>query len=198
MTFSLSAVFLSTELHSFLQTLLDLLQRADDYIRDKVDLTFFTQTLPQLVENVYSSAQIPRKRRSSSETGRAIKPFCTILVQPVRAQERIYSALQNVISFRIFIYHSPYCYSSNQQIILKEQVGQPALFQQVGPLVDDWESYLTGIAEDLDQHKELKNSQELSQEQQLFTPVNLSNFLSFKVFTCDNTTSSLIIIINED
>ncbi|KAI2667855.1 Serine protease 56 [Labeo rohita] len=87
--------FKKCQLHSFLQTLLDLLQRADDYIRDKVDLTFFTQTLPQLVENVYSSAQIPRKRRSSSETGRAIKPFCTILVQPVRAQERIYSALQN-------------------------------------------------------------------------------------------------------
>ncbi|XP_026098966.1 uncharacterized protein LOC113070025 isoform X1 [Carassius auratus] len=107
------------KLHSFLQTLLDLLQRADDCIRDKVDLTFFTQTLPQLVENVYSSAHITRRRRNALET---------------------------------------------------EQIGQPALFQQVGPLVDDWESYLTGIAEDLDLHKELKNSQELSQEQQLFTP----------------------------
>lgn len=42
------------ELRSFLQTLLDLLQRAEDYIRDKVDLTFFTQTLPQLVEHIYS------------------------------------------------------------------------------------------------------------------------------------------------
>lgn len=44
------------ELHAFLQTLLDLLQRAEDYIRDRVDLAFFTQTLPQLVENIYSSA----------------------------------------------------------------------------------------------------------------------------------------------
>lgn len=44
------------ELRSFLQTLLDLLQRAEDYIRDKVDLTFFTQTLPQLVEHIYSTA----------------------------------------------------------------------------------------------------------------------------------------------
>jgi len=69
-------VFLSTELHSFLQTLLDLLQRADDYIRDKVDLTFLTQTLPQLVENVYSSAHVPRRRRNALETGRAIKTVC--------------------------------------------------------------------------------------------------------------------------
>lgn len=75
------------------------------------------------------------------------------------------------------INHSPYCYS-NQHIILKEQVGLPALFQQVGPLVDDWESYLRGIAEDLDQHKELKNSKNLSQEQQLFTPVSFSHFRS--------------------
>ena len=44
------------EMRSFLQTLLDLLQRAEDYIRDKVDLTFFTQTLPQLVEHIYSTA----------------------------------------------------------------------------------------------------------------------------------------------
>ncbi|KAK7163579.1 hypothetical protein R3I93_007587 [Phoxinus phoxinus] len=111
--------FKKCQLHSFLQTLLDLLQRADDYIRDKVDLTFFTQTLPQLVENVYSSAHLPRRRRNA---------------------------------------------------LVTEQVGLPALFQQVGPLVDDWESYLRGIAEDLDQHKELKNSNNLSQEQQLFTP----------------------------
>uniref|UniRef100_A0A9J8CHG7 Peptidase S1 domain-containing protein n=1 Tax=Cyprinus carpio carpio TaxID=630221 RepID=A0A9J8CHG7_CYPCA len=72
--------FKKCQLHSFLQTLLDLLQRADDCIRDKVDLTFFTQTLPQLVENVYSSAHITRRRRNALETGRAIKPVCTILV----------------------------------------------------------------------------------------------------------------------
>lgn len=48
--------FCHLELRSFLQTLLDLLQRAEDYIRDKVDLTFFTQTLPQLVEHIYSTA----------------------------------------------------------------------------------------------------------------------------------------------
>ncbi|XP_045549629.1 uncharacterized protein [Salmo salar] len=54
--------FKKCQLHSFLQTLLDLLQRAEDYIRDKVDLIFFTQTLPQLVEHIYSSALTAKER----------------------------------------------------------------------------------------------------------------------------------------
>ncbi|KAJ8011588.1 hypothetical protein DPEC_G00059810 [Dallia pectoralis] len=54
--------FNKCQLRSFLQTLLDLLQRAEDYIRDKVDLTFFTQTLPQLVEHVYSTAMTAKER----------------------------------------------------------------------------------------------------------------------------------------
>lgn len=57
-------------------------------------------------------------------------------------------------------------------VILKEQVGLPALFERVGPLVDDWESYLRDIAEDLDQQKEQKNSDQLSKEEQLFIPVH--------------------------
>lgn len=56
-------LFPHAELRSFLQTLLDLLQRAEDYIRDKVDLTFFTQTLPQLVEHIYSTAFIHTRER---------------------------------------------------------------------------------------------------------------------------------------
>ncbi|CAJ1072119.1 uncharacterized protein prss56 [Xyrichtys novacula] len=59
--------FKKCQLRSFLQTLLDLLQRAEDYIRDKVDLTFFTQTLPQLVEHIYSTAFAhTRERRDLS------------------------------------------------------------------------------------------------------------------------------------
>uniref|UniRef100_A0A1A8M4V1 Protease, serine, 56 n=1 Tax=Nothobranchius pienaari TaxID=704102 RepID=A0A1A8M4V1_9TELE len=64
--------FKKCQLRSFLQTLLDLLQRAEDYIRDKVDLTFFTQTLPQLVENIYSSTFTPsRERRDLTQTTEA-------------------------------------------------------------------------------------------------------------------------------
>ncbi|KAJ8270188.1 hypothetical protein GJAV_G00111360 [Gymnothorax javanicus] len=53
------------QLRSFLQMLLDLLQRAEDYIREKVDLSFFTQTLPQLVEHIYNTAFPGRERRQA-------------------------------------------------------------------------------------------------------------------------------------
>ncbi|XP_015242181.1 PREDICTED: serine protease 56 isoform X2 [Cyprinodon variegatus] len=55
--------FKKCQLRAFLQTLLDLLQRAEDYIRDKMDLTFFTQTLPQLVEHIYSAAFTHNRER---------------------------------------------------------------------------------------------------------------------------------------
>uniref|UniRef100_A0A3Q2TPP1 Peptidase S1 domain-containing protein n=1 Tax=Fundulus heteroclitus TaxID=8078 RepID=A0A3Q2TPP1_FUNHE len=55
--------FKKCQLRSFLETLLDLLQRAEDYIRDKMDLTFFTQTLPQLVEHIYSAAFTHNRER---------------------------------------------------------------------------------------------------------------------------------------
>ncbi|XP_061695559.1 serine protease 56 [Syngnathoides biaculeatus] len=55
--------FKKCQLRSFLQTLLDLLQSAEDYIRDNVDLTFFTQTLPQLVEHIYSTAFLPSRAK---------------------------------------------------------------------------------------------------------------------------------------
>ncbi|XP_068456131.1 uncharacterized protein prss56 [Clinocottus analis] len=71
--------FKKCQLRSFLQTLLDLLQRAEDYIRDKVDLTFFTQTLPQLVEHIYSTAfSHSRERRelgpNKGQLGGAVEP----------------------------------------------------------------------------------------------------------------------------
>ncbi|MGH0154300.1 UNVERIFIED_CONTAM: hypothetical protein FKN15_027042 [Acipenser sinensis] len=60
--------WVSTEiqkLRSFLQTLLELLRQAEDFIRDKVDLTFFTQTLPQFMEQIYSSTFARRERRDA-------------------------------------------------------------------------------------------------------------------------------------
>ncbi|XP_058890208.1 uncharacterized protein prss56 isoform X2 [Acipenser ruthenus] len=53
------------QLRSFLQTLLELLRQAEDFIRDKVDLTFFTQTLPQFMEQIYSSTFARRERRDA-------------------------------------------------------------------------------------------------------------------------------------
>ncbi|XP_061100017.1 serine protease 56 [Conger conger] len=117
------------QLRSFLQTLLDLLQRAEDYIREKVDLTFFTQTLPQLVEHIYSTAFSGRERRQA----------------PVQTEQVGVTAAPEEVG-----HHSP------------------PLFEEVGPLVDDWANYLRGIAEDLDRSATDQDHKPLPQEKRLF------------------------------
>ncbi|OCT57628.1 hypothetical protein XELAEV_18003272mg [Xenopus laevis] len=51
------------ELHSYLQTLLSLLRRAEHFLRDNMDFSFFTQTIPQFMEQVYSNIFTSRVRR---------------------------------------------------------------------------------------------------------------------------------------
>ena len=85
------------ELHSFLQTLLDLLQRAEDYIRDKVDLTFFTQTLPQLVEHIYNTAFThTRERRDLGRSLSLLQTAGTPLPVPHRLRPDLYEVEINV------------------------------------------------------------------------------------------------------
>ncbi|KAL0966469.1 hypothetical protein UPYG_G00295660 [Umbra pygmaea] len=130
--------FKKCQLRSFLQTLLELLQRAEDYIRDKVDLTFFTQTLPQLVEHIYSTALTAKERER-----REIPQGTGVLF--VKEQEA-------------------------GSILSGSGETGPGLFQKVGPLVADWENYLSSISEELDLKKaeQISGSRLLSQEDHLF------------------------------
>nr|XP_040028309.1 serine protease 56 isoform X1 [Gasterosteus aculeatus aculeatus] len=112
--------FKKCQLRSFLQTLLDLLQRAEDYIRDKVDLTFFTQTLPQLVEHIYSTASTHTRERRDLGLSQRLTQIKEQLGGAVVPTEQGPSPVP------------------------------PALFREVGPSVDDWEKYLSGMAEDQD------------------------------------------------
>ncbi|KAJ4937232.1 hypothetical protein JOQ06_001811 [Pogonophryne albipinna] len=120
--------FKKCQLRSFIQTLLDLLQRAEDYIRDKVDLTFFTQTLPQLVEHIYSTAFIHTRERRDL----ALSPRLT------QIKEQLGGAMV-----------------PTQQ---GPSPVPPSLFREVGPSVDDWEKYLRDIAEDLDKQQNDKSA----------------------------------------
>ncbi|CAB1443040.1 unnamed protein product [Pleuronectes platessa] len=135
--------FKKCQMRSFLQTLLDLLQRAEDYIRDKVDLTFFTQTLPQLVEHIYSTAFIHTRERRDLGLSQSLTQIEEQLGGAVVPEEQGPSPLP------------------------------PALFKEVGPLVDDWENYLRSMAEDLDkQHTDTStdiSSAPASQEHDLFS-----------------------------
>ncbi|KAM4727488.1 uncharacterized protein prss56 [Anableps anableps] len=114
--------FKKCQLRSFLQTLLELLQRAEDYIRDKMDLTFFTQTLPQLVEHIYNAAFTHNRER------RDLGPQLSITQIKEQLSGAVIPAAQDPS-------HAP-----------------PALFRYVGPSVDEWEEYLRNMADDMDKH----------------------------------------------
>ncbi|XP_027140796.1 serine protease 56 [Larimichthys crocea] len=134
--------FKKCQLRSFLQTLLDLLQRAEDYIRDKVDLTFFTQTLPQLVEHIYSTAFTHTRERRDLSLSHGL----------TQIEEQLGGAV-------VPTEEGP-------------SPARPALFREVGPSVDDWEKYLRNMAEDLDkQHADTSldiSSAPTRQENHLF------------------------------
>ncbi|XP_039670517.1 serine protease 56 isoform X3 [Perca fluviatilis] len=134
--------FKKCQLRSFLQTLLDLLQRAEDYIRDKVDLTFFTKTLPQLVEHIYSTAFTHTRERRDLGLSHGLTQIEEQLGGAVVPTEQGPSPVA------------------------------PALFREVGPSVDDWEKYLRNMAEDLDkQHTDTStdiSSTPTRQEDNLF------------------------------
>ncbi|XP_054242140.1 serine protease 56 [Indicator indicator] len=51
------------ELHSYAQTLVDLLHRAGDFIRNQFDFSFLTRTLPQLLGKIYGHLFPRRVRR---------------------------------------------------------------------------------------------------------------------------------------
>ncbi|XP_069648612.1 serine protease 56 isoform X4 [Haliaeetus albicilla] len=53
------------ELHSYAQTLVDLLRRAGDFIRNQFDFSFLTRTLPQLLGKIYGHLFPPRVRRDA-------------------------------------------------------------------------------------------------------------------------------------
>ncbi|MEE6520774.1 hypothetical protein FKM82_018723 [Ascaphus truei] len=55
------------ELRSYLQTLLNLLRRAEDFLRHSWDFSFFTQTIPQFMEQMYSDIFTSRIRRDIPE-----------------------------------------------------------------------------------------------------------------------------------
>ncbi|KAM6258744.1 serine protease 56 [Spheniscus humboldti] len=51
------------ELHSYAQTLVDLLRQAGDFIRNQLDFSFLTRALPQLLGKIYGHLFPPRIRR---------------------------------------------------------------------------------------------------------------------------------------
>ncbi|XP_063298910.1 serine protease 56 [Pelobates fuscus] len=55
------------ELRSYLKSLLDLLRRAEDFLRNNMNFSFFTQTIPQFMEEMYNNVVPSRIRRDVQE-----------------------------------------------------------------------------------------------------------------------------------
>ena len=179
------------ELRSFLQTLLDLLQRAEDYIRDKVDLTFFTQTLPQLVEHVYSTAFSHTRQRRDLGLSPAVThvkgtgltrhsimlhhyvfgPWCYInLMEYTYTMLLLWAAVVTDVSL-----HSEHLGGGVMPAQQASSHTPPALFRDVGSSLDDWEKYLANMADDMngeqtDGFAEISTTRQL--EDNLFLQVN--------------------------
>ncbi|XP_073531346.1 serine protease 56 [Phyllobates terribilis] len=61
------------ELRSYLQILLNLLRKAEDFLRNNMDVSFFTQTIPQFMEDMYSDIFSLRPRRDLTEQNQVIE-----------------------------------------------------------------------------------------------------------------------------
>ncbi|KAG9493896.1 hypothetical protein GDO78_001652 [Eleutherodactylus coqui] len=55
------------ELRSYLQILLNLLRKAEEFLRNNMDLSFFTRTIPQFMEDMYSDIFSHRTQRDLTE-----------------------------------------------------------------------------------------------------------------------------------
>ncbi|XP_065604128.1 serine protease 56 [Cyrtonyx montezumae] len=74
------------ELHSYAQTLVGLLRRAGDFIRNQLDFSFLTRTLPQLLAKIYGHLFPIRVRRDAPDPTMAEHPTAEGPLRPPRRQ----------------------------------------------------------------------------------------------------------------
>ncbi|OCT78495.1 hypothetical protein XELAEV_18029592mg [Xenopus laevis] len=110
------------DLRSYLQTLLSLMRRAEDFLQHNVDFSFFTQTIPQFMEQVYSNIFTSRVRRDIQI------PETEIADEEIRQDTR--SVKSNETSEQAENY-------TDSNKILQNKTFE-LLFQNWGPGVEDW------------------------------------------------------------
>uniref|UniRef100_A0A8V0Z3H5 Serine protease 56 n=1 Tax=Gallus gallus TaxID=9031 RepID=A0A8V0Z3H5_CHICK len=74
------------ELHSYTQTLVGLLRRAGDFIRNQLDFSFLTRTLPQLLGKIYGHLFPARVRRDAPDPAMAEHPTSEGPLRPPHRQ----------------------------------------------------------------------------------------------------------------
>lgn len=141
------------ELRSYLQILLNLLRKAEEFLRNNMDLSFFTQTIPQFMEDVYSDIFPHRTRRDLTEQN------------PVMDTKEVTSDNINRTDTKI----------DNDIHRDLQNTSFEALFSDLGPRLDDWTSLLNYMVNPDSTNKLQKKqaAQEITvMEEQLFLEKN--------------------------
>ncbi|XP_075720224.1 serine protease 56 isoform X2 [Rhinoderma darwinii] len=112
------------ELRSYLQILLNLLRRAEEFLRNNMDLSFFTQTIPQFMEDVYGDIFPHRTQRDLTEQN-------PVMEEMDKEHMEINSDKLNGTDIKIG-------YDIHREL----NISFEALFQDLGPRLDDWTSLL--------------------------------------------------------
>ncbi|KAM4041803.1 serine protease 56 isoform 2-T2 [Anomaloglossus baeobatrachus] len=146
------------ELRSYLQILLNLLRKAEDFLRNNMDVSFFTQTVPQFMEDMYSDIFSPRPRRDLTEQNRVLEAMDKEHMEIISDENnKTETKTENNI---------------NREVL---NASFEALFPDLGPRLDDWTSLLHQIisrdSADLVQEKQTETEIE-AVEEQLFLEEN--------------------------
>uniref|UniRef100_A0A8D0H679 Serine protease 56 n=1 Tax=Sphenodon punctatus TaxID=8508 RepID=A0A8D0H679_SPHPU len=115
------------ELRSYAQTLLEFLRRAGEFFRTQIDVSFFTRTLPQFMEQLYGHLFPKRARREAAEQVLDTEAAATGGEVPLLSpEERWEGGTQSPARL-------PHPFAS--------------LFQGVGPTLRDWVQELSAVAD---------------------------------------------------
>ncbi|XP_040284364.1 serine protease 56 isoform X6 [Bufo bufo] len=113
------------ELRSYLQVLLNLLRKAEEFLRNNMDLSFFTQTIPKFMEDMYSDIFPHRTQRDLTEQN----PLMNVID---KEHKEIISDEINRTDTTI-----------GNDIHRELQITSfEVLFTDLGPRLDDWTSFL--------------------------------------------------------
>nr|XP_056705934.1 serine protease 56 [Euleptes europaea] len=117
------------ELRSYAQTLLEFLRRAEEFFRTQVDVSFFTHSLPQFMEQIYRHLFPARVRRESTEQGS--DPELVIAEGEEHGRKMQEREDQ----------------TSRRRTPRSTHPSFASLFQGTGPSLGDWVQALTAMAE---------------------------------------------------
>lgn len=113
-----------------------------------MDLTFFTQTLPQLVEHIYNTAFTHSREKRDLSLIPGLTPTKGTELWSMFEQKDEWSRFTSCGSE--FVLLCQMYFVEHVGAVKSAELDPPALFRDVGSSVDDWENYLRDVATDVE------------------------------------------------